>query len=141
MTERSDHGFDPASSDTFRPASPDLRQALAFQGTLVGQHDLALRDVVETLRGLSVSVSRLESQSRAAPLPPSLTTPVPVASGPPPAMPLYLPREPYVPAPERYDLVIWGRVKPFCCNALWFSNYSRRLTLRINPRSPSLSDC
>ncbi|KAM7406812.1 hypothetical protein PAMA_002840 [Pampus argenteus] len=52
MTQRSRMSF-------FKP--PHLRQALASQETLVGQHDRVLHEVVETLRGLTATVSRIQS--------------------------------------------------------------------------------
>ncbi|XP_027134474.1 protein enabled homolog [Larimichthys crocea] len=103
MTERSDQNFDPAVSAGLLQASSDHRQALASQGTLIGQHDRVLHEVVETLRGLTATVSRIQNQFSAAQSPSVPASPSPFIPGPPPAMPSYMPREPYVPAPERYD--------------------------------------
>ncbi|KAK7891460.1 hypothetical protein WMY93_023423 [Mugilogobius chulae] len=87
-----------------------LKQALASQGVLVGQHDRALREVTERLLELSANVAQLGNQlsqlsvQLTAPQP----QPQPQASAPPAQPPLnFSPREPHIPSPERYsgDLV------------------------------------
>ncbi|XP_037626231.1 uncharacterized protein LOC119488550 [Sebastes umbrosus] len=106
--------MDPADTDS-------LRQALASQGSLVGQHDKILRELVENLRALSSNVIQLGSQmdqvnahltassaTAASPAdpPPALPTPPPGHATPAP-----LAREPFIPTPERYsgDLGACGR--------------------------------
>lgn len=98
--------MDPADSDAH--SQDALRQALASQGALVGQHDTVLRDVVNTLQGLSASVSRLSSQvdlvssllSASAPTPPAVSPANPPAA---PSVPAPPSREPFIPTPARYD--------------------------------------
>ncbi|KAK7878585.1 hypothetical protein WMY93_030421 [Mugilogobius chulae] len=91
-----------------------LKQALASQGVLVGQHDRALREVTERLLELSANVAQLGNQlsqlsvQLTAPQP----QPQPQASAPPAQPPLnFSPREPHIPSPERYsgDLGSCGR--------------------------------
>ncbi|XP_037609788.1 uncharacterized protein LOC119478845 [Sebastes umbrosus] len=76
--------MDPADTDS-------LRQALASQGALVGQHDKVLHELVENLRALSSNVIRLGSQMDQvnAHLTASYASSATVASpaDPPPALP------------------------------------------------------
>ncbi|XP_044220499.1 uncharacterized protein LOC122990974 [Thunnus albacares] len=67
------------------------------------QHDQVLRGIVETLRGLTANVAQIESQLNPAPTHHSPSASGPPAPTPPSDMPAYVPREPHVPAPERYD--------------------------------------
>ncbi|XP_074492800.1 uncharacterized protein LOC141768407 [Sebastes fasciatus] len=107
---------------TMDPADTDsLRQALASQGALVGQHDKVLHELVENLRALSSNVIRLGSQMDQvnAHLTASYASSATAASpaDPPPALPTPPPghatlaREPFIPTPERYsgDLGAYGR--------------------------------
>lgn len=89
-----------------------LRQALASQGALVGQHDKILREVTAKLLELSTNVAKLSQD--VSQLSTHLTAPSPTptvqaaASTPPTAMPA---REPFIPTPERFsgDLGSCGR--------------------------------
>ena len=74
--------MDPADTETFR-------QVITRQGTLLGQHDQILQEITSALRELTVSV---RSQRPASPEL-SSSAPSPSASS----------REPFIPAPERYD--------------------------------------
>ena len=69
----------------------------------MGQRDQVLTGVVETLRRITASVSRIESQLNPVPTHHFLSASGPPAPTPPSDMPAYLQREPHVPAPERYD--------------------------------------
>ncbi|KAK7886523.1 hypothetical protein WMY93_026144 [Mugilogobius chulae] len=97
--------------DPTDPADP-IRQALASQGILVGQHDQTLRDVVEKIRDMSANMAQLSNQmsqltahfsaaasSAAAPLAPGPENQPEQAP-----TPLLAPsaREPHIPTPERY---------------------------------------
>ena len=83
--------MDPAVAD-------QIRHALASQGALVGQHSQALQELMDALRGLTANVAQIGSQldSLSSHLPPS-EPPIP-----PSDQPALTPREPHVPAPERY---------------------------------------
>lgn len=94
--------MDPAEADR-------LMKALLSQGGTIGQHDLLLRQAMESLQQLSANVDRLgnslESVStQLAAVTPADPPPVP----PPPAtaslttMP-HQPREPYIPILARYS--------------------------------------
>ena len=74
--------MDPADTEAFR-------QMIPRQGTLLGQHDQFLQEITSNLRELSISV---HSQLPDTPEPP---VPVPGASA--------SSREPFIPAPERYE--------------------------------------
>ncbi|XP_044203610.1 uncharacterized protein LOC122980008 [Thunnus albacares] len=81
----------------------NLRRALPDQENLVGQRDQVLTGVVETLRRITASVSRIESQLNPVPTHHFLSASGPPAPTPPSDMPANLPREPHVPAPECYN--------------------------------------
>ncbi|CAL8378780.1 unnamed protein product [Boreogadus saida] len=97
--------MDPAESDK-------VRQALSSQGTRIGQHDAALQEFSEVLRGFSVGMTELGARmeqigshvsSLAAPV--SIHGPaVSSASDFPAAAPVSSPsqlREPFIPTPVR----------------------------------------
>ncbi|XP_060896997.1 alpha-N-acetylgalactosaminide alpha-2,6-sialyltransferase 1-like [Labrus mixtus] len=88
--------MDPADTDS-------LRHAIANQGALVGQRDQTLRDIMETLRNLSVDVARIGAHVFTQLSPSTLADqPSPVAPVPQVTQLTHLPRESHVPAPERY---------------------------------------
>lgn len=85
-----------------------MRQALSSQGTLVGQHEATLRQVLEHLQELTTSVMQLggrvdsltnllTTSNPSAELPQPPEPPVDFPDGPMPQ-----PREPYIPIPARY---------------------------------------
>ncbi|KAI3360881.1 hypothetical protein L3Q82_012889, partial [Scortum barcoo] len=92
----------PASMD---PADPGaITKALSAQGIIVGKHDSQIQEMVDTLRDLSNSMARMQTQL-------SLLTPGSAGSeGTPPGLNSSLaagstvstPREPFVPTPESY---------------------------------------
>ncbi|KAI3368526.1 hypothetical protein L3Q82_025538 [Scortum barcoo] len=92
----------PASMD---PADPGaITKALSAQGIIVGKHDSQIQEMVDTLRDLSNSMARMQTQL-------SLLTPGSAGSeGTPPGLSSSLaagstvstPREPFVPTPESY---------------------------------------
>ena len=74
--------MDPADTE-------DVRWAISHQQAQLGQHDQALQEITSSLRELSLTItSRL-------PVTPEPTAPIPSHSA--------SPREPFIPAPERYD--------------------------------------
>lgn len=79
------------------PADLDsVCQAVATQGSFLGQHSQTLRDIVDNLCGLSANLASVQTQLSQPASPP----PVP----PTPAAPTPLPvKESWVPPPERYD--------------------------------------
>lgn len=93
-----------------------LKQALAAQGALVGQHDKVLRDMSQRLTELSANMLQLGNQM--ARLSTQLSAPASQATAPPPApapsgnqLLQTTFREPHMPTPERYsgDLGACGR--------------------------------
>lgn len=88
------------------PADPGtLHQALTTQGALVGHHEQALQEIIETLQGLSTHVSqrstqltRLSSQFSASTSPAASSSASPI---------------PYIPIPQHYSGDL-ERVGPFC---------------------------
>ena len=98
--------MDPADTEANLPGF-SLHQAVSSQGIQLGQHSQALHDIIDTLNQLSISISRIEGQQAHPP-------PGPPAPPPPPALPVSnnQPREPFVPAPERYDGCL-GECKTF----------------------------
>ncbi|KAF0023075.1 hypothetical protein F2P81_023705 [Scophthalmus maximus] len=88
--------MDPADSDT-------LRQALASQGLLVGQHERVLLEVIDNLKGLGASVAQLDIQLKQVSTSLILLAVNPTPPGPP-AQPALAPllREPHIPTPEHY---------------------------------------
>ncbi|KAI3352792.1 hypothetical protein L3Q82_019374 [Scortum barcoo] len=87
------------------PADPGaITKALSAQGIIVGKHDSQIQEMVDTLRNLSNSMARMQTQL-------SLLTPGSAGSeGTPPGLSSSLaagstvstPREPFVPTPESY---------------------------------------
>ncbi|KAI3359792.1 hypothetical protein L3Q82_014168 [Scortum barcoo] len=87
------------------PADPGaITKALSAQGIIVGKHDSQIQEMVDTLRDLSNSMARMQTQL-------SLLTPGSAGSeGTPPGLSSSLaagstvstPREPFVPTPESY---------------------------------------
>ena len=92
-TELSGPKMDPAETER-------MRQALSNQGTLVGQHETALRQVLEHLRELTTSVTQLNRRMDS--LTDLLTPSTPSAEPPPPPQPPE-PYIPYIPIPARYS--------------------------------------
>lgn len=76
-----------------------LGQAIASQGTLLGQHDQALKDIMDCVRELSTDMHAI--RERISPLAPPVAPSQPSVSYPVPGSPPSH-REPSVPAPERY---------------------------------------
>ena len=74
--------MDPADTES-------LRQRISHQGTLLGQHDQNLQEITSNLREMAAAIQSL----RAVSPDPSVAVPGPSASS----------REPYIPAPERYE--------------------------------------
>ena len=73
-----------------------LRHVVTSQGAMLGHHDQTLRETMDSLANLTSGLSRLESrvQNNDSPIfPPSPAAPVGAMHH----------REPFVPAPERYD--------------------------------------
>lgn len=102
--------MDPTDLDNFR-------QALSAQGILVGQHEQALRGIMEKLQDLTSNISELNHHLQQRPAQSSMSAtsvhdPSEHAT-PPPFQPLHMssPREPHMPVPERYcgDLGACGR--------------------------------
>lgn len=91
-----------------------LQLAISSQGNLVGQHDQALREISDTLRTLTTSVTQLSGRlDEYANHLASLTAPVHVPDPPAPVQPAFQPavqlshpREPFIPTPVRYSGVI-----------------------------------
>ena len=87
-----------------------LKLAVSCQGALVGQHDQALQEIMDTLHKLTTSVTQLSSRmDEFATHLASVTVPVhapdPPAPLPAPAQ-LSHPREPFIPTPVRYSGVL-----------------------------------
>lgn len=91
------------------PTDPDwFRHVLAAQGTLVGKHEKALHDIIETLSSLSSTVTALDQVSThlssasmaTVTMQPSAAPPASPASQ---ATPAPLPQEPHMPIPECYS--------------------------------------
>ncbi|XP_067454585.1 uncharacterized protein [Thunnus thynnus] len=111
------------------------------------QHDQVLRGIVETLRGLTANVAQIESQLNPAPTHHSPSASGPPAPTPPSDMPVYVPREPHVPAPERYDgdlgtcrhwsMMSFGTFSIVLCLFTWMTFSSSPGTWR---NTPSMSD-
>lgn len=72
-----------------------LRHAVTSKGAMIGHHDQTLRGIMDSLANLTSGLSRLENrlQNNDSPVSPSPAAPVGAMH----------PREPSVPAPERYD--------------------------------------
>lgn len=87
--------LDPADSDSGSPVM-NLRHAVSSQGIMLGHHDQTLREIMDSLSNLTSGLARVENQLQ------TINPPVLNLS---PAVPVgtLQPREPYVPAPERYD--------------------------------------
>ena len=99
-----------------------LRQALVSQGVLMGQHEEALKQIMDTLQRLASRVTQLESRldqvsthllSPPAPAPDSDPTldsaPDSTADSAPdsaPVLPSNHPCEPFIPTPARYSGVL-----------------------------------
>ena len=83
--------MDPAAAD-------QIRQALSSQGSLVNQHSQSLQELMDALRGLTANVAQIGNQLD------SLSSHLPPPEPPTPSsdQPALTPREPHVPAPERY---------------------------------------
>ena len=92
----------------------ELKQILSMQCTLMGRHDSTLHQVSGTLLWFPANISQLStrmdelamqlthlSTSATLPAPPALP---PLASpAAPPLISSHLPREPYIPTPNRYS--------------------------------------
>uniref|UniRef100_A0A8D0AQG0 Reverse transcriptase n=1 Tax=Sander lucioperca TaxID=283035 RepID=A0A8D0AQG0_SANLU len=90
--------MDPADSDS-NPQGFSLHHAVASQGILLGQHSQLLQGIMESLQQLSTNMPRVENHS------PQLPAQSPLVFSPSQAVPVsnFQPREPFVPAPERYS--------------------------------------
>ena len=88
--------MDPADIDS-------ILGALVAQGTLVAEHNKALRDAMEAFKNLATRVTQMGAQLDLL-APHSTAPPLPTAPPPAPTRPTHLPRarEPLIPAPERY---------------------------------------
>lgn len=80
--------MDPADTDS-------LPQTLAGQHALLEQHDHALKTLLDHVKDFSRSLSELQGRFSAQSPQPAPSVPLPSVSPPP--------REPFVPAPDRYD--------------------------------------
>lgn len=93
--------MNPADSET--DPQTNLLHAVSNQGALLGQHDQSLRGIMDTLSSLTAGLARVERQLQVSPAPtPNFPSP--------PAAPvsMFHPREPFVPAPERYEGQLGG---------------------------------
>lgn len=85
-----------------------LHQALATQGALVGHHEQALQEIIETLRGLSTHVSQRSTQLTWVSSQFSASTPPTASTASSSASPT-----PYIPIPQHHSGDL-ERVGPFC---------------------------
>lgn len=111
----------------------NLRQAISHQEGVLGQQGRALREITDALRDLTTSVAALQQQL----LPPATEASASPTSLPAATAASHQPdREPWVPAPERYDGNL-GQCRSFLFQCDLVFAQQPEHTPRKNRRSPT----